>query len=117
MTFSRRAFVSGLAGAAAVSTTTVSLAQIGANAEFGHPRGLARVIGTWSGFGGPAGLSYKDRNPSTRKFVVDVSGTYFTGLTRDDGVELVVSASRGTTAAVASYPVVSQPQRWRGCLI
>lgn len=79
-----------------------------------HPRDLARVIGTWSGFGGPAGLSYKDRNPSTRKFVVDFSGTYFTGLTRNDGVELVVSASRGTIAAVASYPVVSQPQRWRG---
>lgn len=79
-----------------------------------YPQNLARVIGTWSGFGGPPGLSYKDRNPNTRKFVIDFESSQFLGVGRDDGVELVVSASRGTIAAVASYPVVSQQQRWRG---
>jgi glucans biosynthesis protein len=79
-----------------------------------HPQLLARVIGTWSGFGGPPGLSYKDRNPNTRKYVIDFESTQFAGLGRHDGVDLVVNASRGTVSAVASYPVVSQSHRWRG---
>jgi glucans biosynthesis protein len=79
-----------------------------------YPQDLARVVGTWSGFGGPPGLSYKDRNPSTRKFVIDFESTQFAGLGRRDGVELVVNTSRGTIADAASYPVVSQQHRWRG---
>jgi glucans biosynthesis protein len=79
-----------------------------------QPQLLARVIGTWSGFGGPPGLSYKDRNPNTRKYVIDFESTQFAGLGRNDGVDLVVNASRGTVSAVASYPVVAQSHRWRG---
>lgn len=78
-----------------------------------YPQHLARVIGTWLGLGGPPGLSYKDRNPNTHKFVVDFESSIFAGLARQD-VELVVNASRGTVNAIASYPVVSQEHRWRG---
>lgn len=82
--------------------------------EIPYSSALARVVGTWSGFGGPPGLSYKDRNPNTRKFVIDFESPQFDRLGRDDGVELVVNASRGKVADVASYPVVSQSHRWRG---
>ena len=78
------------------------------------PPGLARVISTRSGIGGPPGQSYKDRSPNTRKFVLDFEGANLAGLNREDGVEFIVSASRGSLAAIANYPVVSQPNRWRG---
>lgn len=77
------------------------------------PQQLARVIGTWSGFGGPPGLSYKDRDPTTHKFVIDFESALFARLARGD-VELVVNASRGQVSGIASYPVVSQNHRWRG---
>jgi len=78
-----------------------------------YPQHLARVIGTWSGFGGPPGLSYKERDPTTHKFVIDFESSRFAGLTRDD-VKLVVNASRGQVSGISSYPVVSQNHRWRG---
>ena len=83
-------------------------------AEIPQPSLLARVAGTWSGFGGPPGLSYKVRGPNSRKFVIDFVSQQFDGLGRNDGVELVVSASRGRVTGISSYPVVSQSHHWRG---
>ena len=77
------------------------------------PEGLGRTIGTWSGVGGSPGLSFNERPVGTRKFVIDFSGKVFDGLSRDSGVELVVSCSRGVISGVATYPVVDQHYRWR----
>lgn len=77
------------------------------------PETLARTIGTWSGIGGPPGLNFNERPVGTRKFVIDFFGNVFDGLSRDSGVELVVSCSRGVISGVATYPVVDQRHRWR----
>jgi periplasmic glucans biosynthesis protein len=77
------------------------------------PNSLARTIGTWSGIGGPPGLSFKERDPAKIKIVIDFKGQCFKGYDRQTGVELVVSASRGTVTSPATYPVVGEPLRWR----
>ena len=69
--------------------------------------------GTWSGIGGPPGLSFNARPAATRKFVIDFAGEVFEGLGRDSGVELVVNCSRGSISGIATYPVVGQRHRWR----
>lgn len=77
------------------------------------PDTLGRTIGTWSGIGGPPGLSFNARPAATRKFVIDFAGEVFEGLGRDSGVELVVTCSRGSISGIATYPVVGQRHRWR----
>lgn len=77
------------------------------------PNDLARTIGTWIGIGGPPGLSFKERNPSKSKIVIDFEGDCFAGLDSSSGVELVVNASRGTVTNPTSYPVVGEQRRWR----
>jgi glucans biosynthesis protein len=53
------------------------------------------------------------RPEGVRKFVIDFQGGNFEGLGRDDGVELIVGASRGEVSNVYNHPVVGQNQRWR----
>jgi len=48
-----------------------------------------------------------------RKFVIDFQGPPFAGLGRDDGVELVVTPSRGKLGTAYNHPVVDQRERWR----
>lgn len=74
------------------------------------PAGLGRAIGTWTGMGGRPGHK---RPEGVRKFVIDFQGGSFEGLGRDDGVELIVDASRGEVSNVYNHPVVGQNQRWR----
>jgi glucans biosynthesis protein len=74
-----------------------------------HPPEAARVVATRIGIGGVAG---KPRPPGTRKFVVDFSGTPLEALTRLDGVEPVVTASRGKVIDAVALPVVGT-KNWR----
>jgi glucans biosynthesis protein len=81
--------------------------------EAPFPKDLAHTIGTWIGIGGPPGLSFKERNPSKSKIVIDFEGECFVGLDNSSGVELVVNASRGSVTNTSSYPVVGEQKRWR----
>ena len=74
------------------------------------PDAVARATGTWTGMGGRPGYKRPD---GVRKFVIDYQGSVFEGLGRDDGVELVVTASRGDVSNSYNHPVVDQRQRWR----
>ena len=68
------------------------------------------MTGTWSGLGGRPGYKRPD---GVQKFVVDFQGPIFAGLGRTDGVELVVTASRGDVSNSYNHPVVDQRLRWR----
>ena len=71
---------------------------------------LGRATGLWTGLGGrPA---YK-RPEGTQKFVIDFEGAIFDGLGRDDGVEIIVSASRGEISNAFTHPVERHSRRWR----
>jgi len=74
------------------------------------PETLGRATGTWTGMGGRPG---QKRPEGVSKFVIDWQGAAFAGLGRTDGVELVVTASRGTVSNAYSHPVVDQRERWR----
>lgn len=74
------------------------------------PDAVGRSTGTWTGMGGRPGHK---RPEGVRKFVIDYQGRVFEGLGREDGVELVVTASRGEVSNVYNHPVVDQRQRWR----
>jgi len=74
------------------------------------PDAVARATGTWTGLGGRPG---QNRPAGVRKFVIDFQGKTFGGLGRDDGVELIVNASRGTVSNAYNHPVVDQKERWR----
>ena len=74
------------------------------------PEAVGRAVGTWTGMGGRPGHKRPD---GVRKFVIDYQGHVFEGLGRTDGVELVVTASRGEVSNVYNHPVVDQRQRWR----
>lgn len=74
------------------------------------PDAVGRATGTWTGMGGRPGHK---RPLGVRKFVIDWQGPVFSGLGRADGVELVVTASRGTLTNTSNYPVVDQRERWR----
>ncbi len=74
------------------------------------PDDLGRATGTWTGMGGRPGHK---RPKGVRKFVVDWQGRVFEGLGREDGVEIVVTASRGTISNTFTHPVVDQRGRWR----
>jgi glucans biosynthesis protein len=80
--------------------------------DIAFPDSLGETIGTWTGVGGRPGPS-KDRPQGVRKFVIDFAGPAFEGLGRDEGVELVVNASRGTLSNIYDHPVVGQHDRWR----
>ena len=45
--------------------------------------------------------------------MIDFQGPVFAGLGRDDGVEIVVTTSRGTISNAYTHPVVDQRERWR----
>lgn len=81
--------------------------------ELDFPESLARTIGTWTGIGGPPGLSFRERDPNKVKVVIDFKGSCFEGYDRTSGVELIVDASRGAVTNSANYPVVGEPLRWR----
>ena len=74
------------------------------------PEAVGRATGTWTGMGGRPGHKRPD---GVRKFVIDFQGRVFEGLGRTDGVELVVSASRGDVSNIYNHPVVDQRNRWR----
>jgi glucans biosynthesis protein len=71
--------------------------------------GVARVVSTRVGEGGRPG---QPRPPHVKKLVVDFEGDNLAGLTRDSGVEPVVSVARGRIDNAAAYPVAGTP-RWR----
>ncbi len=74
------------------------------------PADLALATATWTGRGGRPGA----RRPSgLRKFVIDFQGPVLNGLGRDDGVEVVVTISRGEVTSSYAHPVVDQRERWR----
>jgi len=74
-----------------------------------NPSEAARVLATRIGIGGAAG---KPHPPGTKKFVVDFAGTPLDALTRLDGVEPVVTASRGRVMGPVALPVVGT-KIWR----
>lgn len=74
------------------------------------PDGLGKATATWTGIGGRPGFARPD---GVRKYVIDWQGRVFDGLTRNDGVEILVTASRGTVSNAYSHPVVDQRERWR----
>jgi glucans biosynthesis protein len=74
------------------------------------PSNLARTTATWTGLGGRPGHK---RPEGVRKFVIDFQGSVFRGIGRDDGVEIVVTPSRGTLSNAYCHPVVDQRERWR----
>ncbi|MGQ0673877.1 MAG: glucan biosynthesis protein [Hyphomicrobium sp.] len=78
--------------------------------DIAFPETLGRATATWTGLGGRPGFK---RPPGVKKFVVDFQGPVFAGLGRNDGVEIVVTASRGTVSNAYTHPVVDQRERWR----
>lgn len=78
--------------------------------DISFPAAIARTVGTWSGLGGRPGIA---RPEGVRKYVVDFEGPVFKGIGRDDGVEFVVTVSRGEISNSYNHPVVGQPGRWR----
>jgi len=78
--------------------------------EIAFPETLAFSIATWTGLGGVPG---QKRPQGVRKFVIDFQGAVFDKLGRNDGVELIVTASRGTVSNSYNHPVVDQVRRWR----
>jgi glucans biosynthesis protein len=70
---------------------------------------VARVAATRGGQGGRPGQPIP---PGRRKMVVDFSGPTLTGLTRESGVQPVVTLSAGQPIGVAAYPVEGV-DRWR----
>lgn len=78
--------------------------------EIPFPAALARATATWTGIGGRPG---QKRPKGVRKFVIDFQGAAFRGIGRDDGVEIVVTPSRGDLSNAYCHPVVGQRERWR----
>lgn len=74
------------------------------------PAALARATGTWTGMGGRPG---EVRPKGVKKFVVDFKGPVLKELTRKDGVEIIVTASRGEVTNAYAHPVVDQQEHWR----
>ena len=74
------------------------------------PQSLARVVDAWTGTAGSPG---HEPTPGARRLVADFAGPNLAGLTRDSGVEAVVSAAGGKLLASHAYPVVGTASRWR----
>ena len=75
-----------------------------------HPPEVARVVATRIGIGGVPGRP-RPLAP-TRKFVVDFAGASLDALTRLDGVEPIVTATRGKIVNAYALPVVGT-KNWR----
>ena len=78
--------------------------------DIAFPDSLGRATATWTGVGGRPGFK---RPEGVRKYVIDWQGPVFERLSRDDGVEFSVTASRGQISNAYSHPVVDQRGRWR----
>jgi periplasmic glucans biosynthesis protein len=78
--------------------------------DIAFPASLGRATATWTGLGGRPGFKRPD---GVRKYVIDWQGQVFAGLGRTDGVEQVITASRGTVTNAYTHPVVDQRERWR----
>jgi periplasmic glucans biosynthesis protein len=78
--------------------------------DISFPAEIGRATATWTGIGGRPGFK---RPEGVRKYVIDWQGPIFDGLGRNDGVELVVTASRGVISNAYTHPVVDQRERWR----
>jgi glucans biosynthesis protein len=74
-----------------------------------HPPEAGRVVATRIGLGG---ISGKPRPAGVKKFVVDFLGGPLDALTRLDGVESVVTATRGRVINPVVLPVVGT-KNWR----
>ncbi len=74
------------------------------------PGTLGRATASLTGVGGIPG---QPRPIGVRKFVIDFQGPVFDGLSREDGVEIVVTVSRGQVSNAYTHPVVDQKERWR----
>ncbi|MCC7252692.1 MAG: glucan biosynthesis protein [Hyphomicrobium sp.] len=74
------------------------------------PASLAKATATWTGIGGRPGHK---RPEGVRKFVIDFQGKVLNSLGRNDGVEIVVTPSRGVLSNAYCHPVVDQRGRWR----
>lgn len=74
------------------------------------PPKLGWATATFTGLGGRPGHK---RPEGVRKFVIDFQGPVFAGIGRDDGVEIVVTPSRGTISNAYTHPVAGQRLRWR----
>jgi glucans biosynthesis protein len=74
-----------------------------------YPTPLGRVWSTRTGRGGIPG---QPRPEGVKKLAVDFAGGPLEGLGREDGVEPVVTASRGTLSNPYALPVVGT-KRWR----
>lgn len=74
------------------------------------PETLARAVANWTGMGGRPG---QKRPEGVRKFVIDWQGPVLADLGRQDGVDVVVTLSRGTVSNAYCHPVVGQHARWR----
>jgi periplasmic glucans biosynthesis protein len=70
---------------------------------------VARVVATRGGQGGRPGQPIP---PGRRKMVIDFSGPTLTGLTRESGVQPVVTLSAGQPVGAAAYPIEGV-DRWR----
>jgi glucans biosynthesis protein len=68
------------------------------------------VVANYVGVGGNPG---EDRQKDIYRFIVDFTGGKLAQFGRTDGVETIVSASRGEVARTAAYPVVTQPGLFR----
>jgi glucans biosynthesis protein len=71
--------------------------------------GVARAVATRAGFGGRPGQAAP---AGVQKLVVDFEGGDLAGLTRQSGVEPVVSVARGRLESAFAYPVVGT-STWR----
>lgn len=78
--------------------------------DIAYPDTLGWATATLTGLGGRPGHK---RPTGVRKFVIDFQGSVFAGLGRDDGVEVIVTVSRGTVSNAYAHPVVDQRERWR----
>lgn len=74
------------------------------------PQSLARAVDCWTGTAGPPG---REPTPGARRLVADFAGANLAGLTRESGVEAVVTVSNGRLLASHAYPVVGAASRWR----
>ncbi|WP_419816732.1 glucan biosynthesis protein [Glacieibacterium sp.] len=74
------------------------------------PATMARAVDSWTGTAGPPGSEPVD---GARRLVVDFSGKTLVGLTRNSGVEAMVSVASGKLLGTYVYPVVGAAPRWR----
>jgi glucans biosynthesis protein len=82
-------------------------------AEEPAPPGVARVVATRTGRSGPRNLLPPPPPPGRRKFVIDFAGGALDGLTRESGVQPVITLSTGAPIDVDASPVDGVRGYWR----